>query len=193
MTFEELKEAKAKNKAYIREHRENVLKAFNILVGLGIVERGTELCSSLYGKIATHDFSKEDEEEFEPYALRFFTPNGKEEYKKEFDYAWLHHIHKNPHHWNYWVLVDGEGKITALEMPEVYVYEMVCDWLSFGIKKGDLSEIKSFNESKRKEYILHPNTRKLVDSIIDKIVEGVHNKRNRMVLQFFGIDQKEGD
>lgn len=173
------KKALEDNVAYINEHRANVKKAFDYLVKIGIVDKEDfDLYEELKVNIQNHDFSKRSIYEFEPYAKRFFLPNGKELYKEDFDKAWLHHIHSNPHHWNYWVLVDGVGEITALEMPKVYVYEMICDWLSFGFKKGDLTEIKSFNESKRNEYILHPNTRKLVDDIIKKIVDEVEKEKS---------------
>lgn len=174
----EYKKALEDNIAYINEHRENVRKAFDFLVKIGIVNNGSELYYKLKENIYYHDISKYGKVEFEPYAKRFFLPNGKKLYNEDFDKAWLHHIHNNPHHWNYWVLVDGVGEITALEMPEEYVYEMICDWLSFGFKKGDLTEIKSFNEAKRNEYILHPNTRKLVDDIINKIVDEVEKEKS---------------
>lgn len=190
---EEAEKALKENEDYIKEHTENVKKAFTILVKLGIIEPDTEVYKRALTAVLVHDESKNSVEEFTPYALRFFTPNGKERYKEEFDYAWLHHIHRNPHHWNYWVLVDGVGKITALEMPEHYVYEMICDWLSFGIKKGDLTEIKSFNDSKRDEYILHPNTRKLVDEIIGKIMDAVADEKNAKVLEEYGLSHKKND
>jgi hypothetical protein len=176
MTNEENIKALEQNNYYIYEHKANVGKAFTLLETLGIINRGEVIYDELKRNIIAHDMTKFSADEYEPYAKRFFTPNGKVEFADEFDKAWLHHIHCNKHHWNYWVLVDGKDKITALEMPPVYVYEMICDWLSFGFKKGDLTEIKSFNEAKRNEYIFHPNTRKLVDEIIEKIVNGVKEK-----------------
>ena len=170
----EYKKAYEDYTAYINEHRTNVKKAYDYLVKIGVI---SDKWFDLKKNIENHDRSKYSDDEFIPYAKRFFLPNGKELYKEEFNKAWLHHIHNNPHHWNYWVLVDGKNEITALEMPTIYVYEMICDWLSFGFKKGDLTEIKSFNEAKRNEYILHPNTRKLVDEIIEKIVNNA-NKEN---------------
>lgn len=170
------KESKAfeDNINYIRGHRANVKKTYKYLIKIGVI---SAYWIELKKNIENHDNSKFSDDELVPYAKRFFLPNGEELYKEEFDRAWLHHIHNNPHHWNYWVLVDGKNEITALEMPKIYVYEMICDWLSFSIKKGDLTEIKSFYEKKRNEYIFHPNTRKLVEEIIDTIVNKANKER----------------
>lgn len=159
-----------KNLAYINEHRANVKKALDKLVELKIIDPNTVIYESVRENIYKHDLSKYQVEEFESYARRFFIENGRELHKEEFDLAWLHHIHNNPHHWNYWVLVDGKNEIKALEMPVEYVWEMICDWLSFSIKSGNLKEIKDFNEKKRGEYIFHPATREFVDMIIEAIV-----------------------
>ncbi len=190
LTKADITKALAENEKYIKEHTDNVLKAALLLTKLGVFDASDEATKKAVAGATLHDLSKRDEEEFVPYALRFFTPNGKENFKEEFDYAWLHHIHRNPHHWNYWVLVDGAGKITPLEMPKHFVYEMICDWLSFGIKKGDLTEIKSFNDSKREEYILHPKTRELVDEIIGKIMDAVSDDKNSKVLEEYGLSRK---
>ena len=53
------------------------------------------------------------------------------------------------------------------------------------------TEIKSFNESKREEYILHPNTRKLVDEIIGKIMDAVADEKNAKVLEEYGLSCKK--
>ena len=69
-----------------------------------------------------HDLSKFSWIEFRAYADNFFGDKK----RTDFDYAWLHHQHKNKHHWNYWV-VDQKKK-TALPMPDKYLVEMFCDW-----------------------------------------------------------------
>ena len=89
--------------------------------------------------------------------------------KIDFDYAWLHHIHQNPHHWQHWVLVNDDEGSYALEMPKEFVYEMICDWWSFSHKTGNLYEIFDWYKAHSKKMILHENTRKLVEEILDKI------------------------
>lgn len=52
----------------------------------------------------------------------------------EFDRAWLHHQHANPHHWQHWMLREDSGATKVLVMPAVYVREMVADWIGAGTK-----------------------------------------------------------
>jgi len=83
-----------------------------------------------------------------------------------FDEAWLHHIHYNKHHWNYFVLVREDGDSFALPMPEKYVREMVADWYGAGraiIGKWNITE---WWEKHRGTIKLHPITRKLAEDLI---------------------------
>jgi hypothetical protein len=115
-----------------------------------------------------HDASKYTDEEYKAYDDYFYGIKTKK-VKNDFDYAWLHHIHQNPHHWQHWVLINDEDGTYALEMPENYVIEMISDWWSFSHKTGNLSEIFEWYKSHKKNMILHENTRKLVEEILDKI------------------------
>ena len=147
---------------YIIEHKENVLKAYLWLKEHGI----TNL--SIDEQINVHDMSKYTEEEYDPYDAYFYG-NKTKKVQEEFDYAWLHHIHNNPHHWQYWLLVNDEDGTYALEMPENYVIEMISDWWAFSHKKGNLYEIFDWYKEKKKHMILHEKTKKLVEDILDRI------------------------
>lgn len=159
---------------YLREHREGVAKGLNwlemnlpdILTGLDIVSLRNQICSD-------HDRSKNTVAEYEPYDEYFYGKNRSYEVVKNFNYAWLHHIHRNPHHWQYWVLINDEpGRGTVvLDMPYDYILEMICDWWSFSWKKGELYEIFSWY-SQHKAYIqMSEKTRKTVEDILDKMRE----------------------
>ncbi len=79
-----------------------------------------------------HDWQKFTPSEFVPYANYFY--GGKQEKDKEsFMYSWLHHVHYGKHHWEYWLLNPNYNFATAkdgcLPMPEVYIREMVADWM----------------------------------------------------------------
>ena len=52
---------------------------------------------------------------------------------------------------------------------------MIADWWSFSHKTGNLREIFDWYE-KHKGMVLHPNTRKLVESILDKIKKILDNE-----------------
>lgn len=150
---------------YIQEHKNNVEKAYHWLVDHNIIEPEWSAC--VRENIIEHDMSKYSFFEYDAYD-NYFYGTRTEKVIRDFDYAWLHHIHENPHHWQYWVLKHDDEPEEALEMPIQYVYEMICDWWAFSFKKGDLKEIFGWYE-KHKGMVLHPNTRKLVEDILDKI------------------------
>ena len=118
-----------------------------------------------------HDESKHSKEEYQAYDDYFYGGNKSYAIVQNFKYAWLHHIHNNPHHWQHWVLIndDPEEGTIALEMPIEYVIEMICDWWSFSFKNGDLREIFDWYEKHKERMILHERTRKLVEYILSEI------------------------
>lgn len=149
---------------YIIEHKKNVEKAYHWLVDHGILD----IRESIPSLCVEHDMSKYQPEEYDAYDAYFYGGNRTKKVESDFNYAWLHHIHNNPHHWQYWVLKHDDGSEEALEMPIQYVYEMICDWWSFSFKTGNLYEIFGWYK-KHSGMVLHPNTRKLVEDTLDKI------------------------
>lgn len=147
-------------KDYIIAHKEKVEKFADWLL---------ENCPSLFDEvdpdifwdlIKAHDYSKFSEEEFEPYAQKWFGDK-----KKTFEYeeAWKHHWMNNEHHPEYWL---GE------DMPYIYILEMICDWGSFSIDKGDLSELSDFYYNKARddqEKNLSEATKEIIEDILIKI------------------------
>jgi len=53
-----------------------------------------------------HDWSKFRPSEWFAYASTFYAPDGTKQYVENegFNRAWLLHQHRNPHHWQYWLL-----------------------------------------------------------------------------------------
>lgn len=129
-----------------------------------------------------HDLSKFSVKEFYAYAQYFFpdpemkicvfTSNimAEEEHKQkmkvknDFDYAWLHHQHKNKHHWNYWVIDQYNCK--ALQIPEKYVKEMVCDWKAMSKVLKDNTALEYYNQSKE-FLIIHDETKKYIEYLLE--------------------------
>ncbi len=115
-----------------------------------------------------HDASKSKPDEYEAYDAYFYGGNRSYAVVQAFQRAWLLHIHRNPHHWQHWVLINddpGEGEV-LLEMPYNYIIEMICDWWAFSWAEGDLSEIFSWYDE-HKDYIkLNPKTRETVEDIL---------------------------
>lgn len=152
---------------YLSQHCENVSEAY-----LWLLDNLPEVTKGVwYNQINHHDNSKYEVAEYGPYDEYFYGSEKTTEVKKNFNLAWLHHIHHNPHHWQHWILINdepGEGMV-ILDMPYNYIVEMVCDWMSFSWAKGNLYEIFSWYD-KHKEYMkLSEKTRESVEDILDKI------------------------
>ena len=163
--------------AYLQIHKAGVCKAYQ-WIEENIPQVLKDLDKDIDWQIQfNHDASKTDAEEYQAYDAYFY---GDRSYKvvQDFKYAWLHHIHNNPHHWQYWVLIndDEEEGTIALEMPFEYVIEMICDWWSFSFRSGDLREVFSWYADHEKRMILHKKTRELVDYILAEI----NNKLDEM-------------
>lgn len=157
---------------YLQEHKANVFKGLEwIHENLHNVLEG---CN--YGALEqqiryNHDASKSELDEYIAYDKYFYCGNRSYKVCEDFNYAWLKHIHKNPHHWQYWVLVNDDPKegIIALEMPYNYIIEMICDWWSFSWSKGDLREIFKWYDEHKDHMKLSSKTRKIVENILNEI------------------------
>lgn len=117
-----------------------------------------------------HDLSKFRPSEWIPSARTFYTLNGDKRYVStlEYDRAWLLHQRRNPHHWEFWILVDNAA-CAALEMPQHYVREMVADWMGAGRAITGRWEVGEWYEKNKRTMLLHANTRKLVEDILEEL------------------------
>lgn len=160
---------------YLTEHKENVAKGFRWLQENipEVIEDGFEwqICFN-------HDASKTDPEEYDAYDAYFYGNNRSYAVVQNFNKAWLRHIHNNPHHWQHWILINDEPKegMVVIDMPYIYIVEMICDWWSFSWTKGDLNEIFGWYED-RKDYMkLSANTRISVEYILGKMKDKLEEK-----------------
>lgn len=153
--------------AYLKKHVANVNKAYDWLTDNlpELIEDDPKFREQL----KWHDVSKWGKDEYDAYDRYFYGSGEKNE--DEFNKAWVHHIHNNPHHWQHWVLHEDEGKTLATEMPRNYILEMICDWFSFSLALGDIKELGRHYEKYKDKMILHENTRKTVEEIIKAIEE----------------------
>ena len=164
---------------YLKNHKENVVKAFrwfqknlpelvdtNFIPTLKDVDLEHQICFE-------HDESKFNQDEYSAYDKYFYGGNRSYAVVQEFNYAWLEHIHRNPHHWQHWVLIseDSDDGEIIMDMPYQYIIEMICDWWTFSWRKGNLYEIFDWYD-KHKDYIkLSTLTRMEVEIILGTIKE----------------------
>lgn len=156
---------------YLTQHKSNVEAGFRWLQkNLPEITEGSGVEHNI---IFAHDQSKSEMDEYEAYDDYFYGGNRSYAVVEAFRKAWLLHIHRNPHHWQHWILINDdpeEGEI-ILEMPYCYILEMICDWWSFSWQKGNLFEIFVWYDEHRDHIKLHSNTRKIVENILDQMRE----------------------
>ena len=121
----------------------------------------------------THDASKYDKDEYDAYDAYFYGGNISHKVNQDFNNAWLRHIHKNPHHWQYWVLLEDDPETgmpeKPLMMPLDYIFEMIADWWTFSWRSNNLFEMFAWYAEHRDKQIMHPQTRAIVERILKKI------------------------
>lgn len=155
---------------YLHEHASGVRKGLQWMSD-NLTGIDSTILSKAFFNAEVHDNSKMGPEEYKPYDDYFYGGNRSYKVVRDFNYAWLHHIHNNKHHWQYWVLANDDPKdgTVGLEMPLEYVYEMIADWWSFSWKSGDLTEIFDWYDKHKERMILHERTRKVVEDILEQM------------------------
>lgn len=114
-----------------------------------------------------HDTSKFSQHEIHAYANNFF---GAKDNPEGFAYAWLHHIHNNPHHWQYWVFPGDYpqkgSEYNRLAMPPHYAVEMVADWLGASKAYTDSWDMTDWIFKNYDSVILHSLTLAFVNDLL---------------------------
>ena len=159
---------------YLRDHKTNVMKAYYWIkenIGNSIQQYTSSFFIDQYlSQIEAHDASKHDPVEYYPYDDYFYNRKSSRSYMvvEHFHGAFLEHLHKNPHHWQHWVLIpDSSGEPQkAIFMPYNYVLEMVCDWFSFSLKSGNIGEIFDFYLENKSHIILHRSSRAFLEFLL---------------------------
>ena len=117
----------------------------------------------------THDLSKFTRAELPHYNRQFCGDKGDPE---GFARAWLHHYHRNDHHWEAWIVESIQSHTdptrdscivdNCLQMPLVCVMEMFADWLGASKAYTGSWDMDEWFDSHIEEMRFHPKTRDLV-------------------------------
>ena len=128
-----------------------------------------------------HDWSKFLPDEFFPYADYFNNKPIIEAFRlygiaeaapfgyftrERFNRAWLYHQRRNPHHWQYWYLMQDNDPNMPIPMPEKYAREMVADWAGAGRAITGKWETLEWYEKNKEKILLRPETRYLVEGLL---------------------------
>lgn len=129
-----------------------------------------------------HDQSKFSHKEFFAYALNFhYVPlNNKDEtrIKNNFQYAWLHHVNNNAHHWQYWIIPEYQKNNKNLKnitnsgifkMPLQDNIEMVSDWLGASRAYTGSWDMQDWLKDNFYKIKLHPITKKNTIKILKEL------------------------
>ncbi len=134
----------------------------------------------LYRQGLMHDLSKYAPVEFMAgarYFQGFQSPNNMERKVKGYSSAWLHHKGRNKHHLEYWIdYAFGEPSgLSGMEMPVKYVVEMFCDRIAASrtYRKAEYrgSDPYDYYMRSRDAYVMHPNTRALLERMLVMLKE----------------------
>ena len=139
-----------------------------------------ELCFKvgLYRQGLLHDLSKYSPTEFlvgAKYYQGNRSPNDAEREAKGYTSAWLHHKGRNKHHLEYWIDygLDEGHKMSGMKMPVKYVVEMFCDRVAASKNyKGKAykdSDAYDYYMKSKSHYIIHPETAKLLESLLKRL------------------------
>ena len=122
-TSEKEVEMKRKYEEYLNMHISGVNRTYEEILK-PVLEKEENLPISLQTlgyRIHSHDKYKRMKEEFDAYLIHWYgdEEDKTEETEKQYKYAILHHLHNNPHHWQYWVYPDDyNGQMYALDRSE---------------------------------------------------------------------------
>ena len=162
---------------YIATHKANTEKAWDVIKTIDnpYIQNNLEV---LDNNVKNHDQSKYDDEEFEWYRKKYYPVDDDEANEvmdKIQDIFWLHYS-KNPHHWEYWLDENKELDYTKHSDEEIdnnvmiaYI-EMLCDWASFGLKKDDPREVRSWYISEKPKMTLFPAEQEVLEDILEEYI-----------------------
>ena len=176
---------------YLKQHIANVKKGLEWMRD-NLDLHGDDITDAI-SEAENHDRSKWGVPEYNDYDAYFYGGNRSYQVVMNFNYAWLLHQHKNPHHWQYWVLINddqAEGTM-PLPMPMRYIYEMIADWWTFSWKDGNLFEIFDWYELNKSYILLHRATRIVVENLLKRMKDKL--EFDAAIEYIDGIDIRHSD
>lgn len=170
---------------YLDEHIGGVIQSWEDVLRPAIESSGDEELLDMLSldeiglQVYNHDNSKYQEDEFTAYCNHWYPQDGSDvdhkaasSHKSEdmdYAYAWNHHQHNNKHHSQYWLCVEDDGTVYALDMPVPYICEMLCDWHSFS-RLPDNQTAYEWWQDNRDKFIMSDNTVEWVEKLIQYMV-----------------------
>ena len=83
-----------------------------------------------------------------------------------FDMARFMHMTRNKHHWQYWTMLDSRSQQIIQNMPEVYIREMIADWMGAHKAQKSTGSVNEWYYRHKDEIVLSHDTRNRVESLL---------------------------
>ena len=119
-----------------------------------------------------HDLSKYSPAEFWVGARHYQgnrSPNEQERALYGYSAAWMHHMGRNRHHYEYWRDYHPEThRMTPVKMPPRYVAEMFCDRLA----ASKIYQGKRYTQEHPLTYFLNAKPRRSIHPDTSELLEG---------------------
>lgn len=151
-----------------------------------------------------HDLSKYSYIEFSNGAKYYQgtrSPNDSEREHNGYSLAWIHHMGRNPHHFEYWRDYSPIKKEMApVDMPYRYIVEMFCDRVAAcKIYKGkeytDKSALEYFNKGikvkETRSLLITDNTINILEDLLSRLANDGEEKTFRYIRQTVKKDRNE--
>lgn len=131
----------------------------------------------LYWQGLVHDLSKYSWVEFS-HSVRYYhgdrSPYHYEKLDLGYSLGWLHHKGINKHHFEYWYdIIDGTYQ--AIEMPQRYLYESICDRVAAckTYEKENYTQHSplAYYEKVPERNFMHENTQRDMHALLTMIAE----------------------
>ena len=141
---------------------------------------GLKLWDVSIWRLILHDWTKFLPREWTPYVNEFYgddvvetetgymhVMNPKD---NQFNVAWNHHMKKNDHHWQFWIINFDDGGTHILPMSKAARAEMIADWRGAGRAQGK-PDTRAWYSANRHTLSkgLHPDTLKYVEMMLHYI------------------------
>lgn len=160
---------------YIFTHKFNVEKAWDIVKTIDnpYIQNNLEVLDK---NIKEHDNSKYEDEEFEQYRKKYYPIDDDEanEVIDTIENTFKLHYSKNPHHWEYWLDDNKDLDYTKhcddnIDNNVMIAYiEMLCDWASFGLKKDEPRELRTWYISEKPKMTLFKAEQEQLEDIMEE-------------------------
>lgn len=140
--------------------------------GMELIDRRlvpSHLVEEFIDNLYLHDLSKFSAQEAWGYAAFNFSDEHANDIqtRDNMELAWHHHKTHNEHHPEYWLSVKRNGSTKVLEMPEIYVFEMIADWMGAGKTYG--TSLKEWVPKNIDTFSFAPATKRMVLKILEQL------------------------